>query len=324
MPETRGVRQLQITVPRDSTEEVDEVLDRYSSDVSSKEAERKDEDVTEFSVTVESSQIDELTEALKSMEELNSGDLSIRVLEQESLIEKGRETQGGSGDLSQQQIYSKAKEFSGFDTADWGLVMVSAAVASAGIGINNLAVVIGAMMFAPLLSPLVAASTAMTVGDRKLLKHSARTAVFATGLTLMASMAVGVLFSPETELLLLFTESSPLNVALAALVGCAASLASATGRQDQVAGVAVAIALVPPLAASGIRFADFAILPAIRALMVAGVNALGILVAGTGTFWILGLKPETYYKELEARKMWRYLPVAMALLLIVGYVAVVL
>lgn len=314
------MRQLQVTVPAANEDPVEKVLEDYSTDVSNAKVEKDDHNAVQFSLTVDSDQIDELTDQLKSMADLDVGDLSIRVLEQHSLIEKGRETEGGSGNLSQQEIYSKAQEFSGFDSADWGLVVVAGVVAALGIILDNIAVVIGAMMFAPLLSPLVAASISMTVGDRSLMKQSMQTALLAGSVTLLAAAAAAAGIGGDSSLLSLFTEARPLNVALAALVGSAASLASATGRQDQVAGVAVSIALVPPLAAAGIELAAMDFVSSTKGLLVAGINTLGIIVAGTVTFRSLGLKPETYYKEVEARRMWRYLPVGAGLLIISTYV----
>lgn len=315
------MRQVQVVVPRNKKEKVSELLGDYSSDISSSEVEKDDKKETEFSVTVESDQIDKLTEELKGLKELDQGDLSIRILKQESLIEKGQETKGGSSDLSQQEIYSKAQDFSGFGRSDWALIIISAMVASLGISMDNIIVVIGAMMFAPLLSPLVSASISMTVGDSKLMRHSLQVAFSSVLLTVVGAFLGSALFSPESELIDLFTETSPVKVLLAGLVGSAASFTSATGREDQVAGVAVAIALVPPLASSGIHLESGRLIHAFNAFLTAFVNMLGILVAGSLSFKFLGLKPSTYYKELEAERMWKWIPLGIALLMITAYLS---
>lgn len=75
------MRQLQVTVPENFSEEVREVIKDYSSDVSSTEVEKDDFKQVEFTTTVESDDIDELTEELKVLDDLESGKLSIRVLE---------------------------------------------------------------------------------------------------------------------------------------------------------------------------------------------------------------------------------------------------
>lgn len=303
------MRQLQVTVPGEDLETVKKILQKFSSDISSKEVEKNGEEFIEFSLTTEEDKVDDVTEQLKSVEELESGDLYIRVLDQESLIEKGQETRGGSTDLSQQEIYSQAQSFSGFSRAQWGLTLISGVVASLGVGMDNVIVVIGAMMFAPLLSPLVAASISLTVGDLKLMKKSLKTSVASAATVLLASTIPGFFFG-SGELLRLFTQFSFLNVLLAFLVGSAASLTSATGRKDQVAGVAVTIALVPPLSAAGLSLASMDFRSALSAAVIALANMLGILVAGSLTFKAFGLKPETYYKQLNAKKMDALIPLA--------------
>lgn len=308
------MRQLQVTVPEKFSDEAKEIVEEFSSDVSSKKVEKKDKDAVEFSVTVDEDKVDDVTEELKSIDDLENGELTIRVLDQESLIEKGQETRGGSTDLSQQEIYSQAQEFSGFSQAQWGLAVLSGAVASMGISMNNTIVVIGAMMFAPLLSPLVAASISITAGDRTLLEESLNTTVL-SALVVVAASTVPALFMGEGELLTVFTSFSSTNIVLACLVGCAASLTAATDRSDQVAGVAVAIALVPPLAATGIAAASMNIQSAFSAGLIAFANMLGILVTGSLTFRLLGVSPETYYKEVQARRLRLLVPAAAFILL---------
>jgi len=310
------MRQVQVTVPRDNASKVSDILEDYSSDISSSKVEKNNRKNIEFSLTAESDQVDDLTDKLKGVKDLDPGELSIRILKQESLIEKGQETKGGSSDLSQQEIYSKAQEFSGFGRADWALILISAMVASFGISMNNTIVVIGAMMFAPLLSPLVAASISMTVGDAKLMRHSLLTSMASVCLTVIGAFIGAILFSAESELLVSFTDTSPVKVLLAGLVGSAASFTSATGRADQVAGVAVAIALVPPLAASGVYLQSGNVITAFKAFLTAFINMLGIMVAGSLSFKFLGLKPSTYYKELEAKRMWKWVPLGAGILLI--------
>lgn len=111
------VRQLQVTVPEGATDDVKEVLEEYSSDISSSEVEKDDSKAVEFHVSVDSDDIDELSEELKEIKDLGSGELSIRVLEQESLIEKGQKTKGSASSLSHEEIYSKAQEAATFNRA---------------------------------------------------------------------------------------------------------------------------------------------------------------------------------------------------------------
>ncbi|MFB6292105.1 MAG: TIGR00341 family protein [Candidatus Nanohaloarchaea archaeon] len=309
------MKQLQVSVPKKFKEKAEEILEDYSSDISSSEAERNDEKVVEFTVTAESDQIDELTEELKDIEDLESGDLSIRVLEQESLIEKGQPTRGGASMLSQEEVYSKAQEASTFNKAQWGLIGLSSAIAAYGLALNNLIVVIGAMMLAPMLSPFVSGAISLSVGDRNLMVESLKSGVasvlIAVAVSFVAVLALPVSMNPTLQLV---ASSSTVNIFLSLLVGAAAALTFATGLRDQIAGVAVAIALVPPLASVGIGLKMQNMFFVAQTASIASINILSVIIAGYLTFQLLGIRPGTYYKKKEAEKLRYLVPAALVFL----------
>ena len=154
------MRQIQVDISEKYSGEAKKVLEKYSSDVSSSEIEKNDENFVEFSVTVDQEEIDDISEELKGLE-VESGDLSIRVIDQESLIEKGVKTRGPSaGILSSQEVYSKAQDASKFNKAQWGMTALSGALAGIGLSTSNLIVLLGAILLAPVLYPLAAFSGA--------------------------------------------------------------------------------------------------------------------------------------------------------------------
>lgn len=311
------MRQVQVTVPKEFDGEVDEVLDEYSSDITSNEAEKQGEEVLEFTATVDADDIDELTEKLKDTD-IESGDLSIRVLEQESLIEKGQKTRGSATLLSQKEIYSKAQEFSGFSIAQWVLVGLSSAIAAYGLIINNLIVVIGAMMLAPMLSPFVSGAISLVIGDGTLMKESLISGILSFLLAIAVSY-IAVLPFPVTMNAALRTIVSfgfPV-ILLSFLVGAAAAFTFATGFRDQIAGVAVAIALVPPLAGAGIGLKIGDGLFALHSASIAAINILAVLISGYVSFKLMGLSPPTYYKRKKAEKLSKVVPIALFILLLV-------
>ncbi|MFB6190693.1 MAG: TIGR00341 family protein [Candidatus Nanohaloarchaea archaeon] len=311
------MRQLQVTVPKKFKDEAEEILDTYSSDVSSSEVEKDDRKEIEFTVSLESEDIDELTEELKGIDDLKSGELSIRVLEQESLIEKGQQTKGSSTSLSQEELYSKAQESAEFSGAQWGLIAVSSAIAAYGLALDNVIVVIGAMMLAPLLSPFVSGAISLVVGDRDLMRqsllHGSLSILLAVAVSFIAVLPFPVQVNPTLQLVV---SSSVLSVLLSLLVGSAAALSFATGLRDQIAGVAVAIALVPPLAAIGIGLKMGDLFFVGRAATIAAINLLSVIIAGYSSFKGLGLSPSTYYREKEADRLKLLVPAAFILLVI--------
>ena len=247
------MKQIQVSIPEKSASEVREVLESYSSDVFSIDGESKDEDITVLYSTVEADQIDALTQELKAIKEIESGELKIRLFDQQALIEKGQKTRGTATKLSQEEVYSKAQESATFNRPQWLLMGLSSAIAAYGLMLDNIAVVIGAMMLAPVLSPIVSSSISLTVGDSSLLKESLFTGLGGGLLAIIISGISVIPFNPVVNSTMNLIVSAGLpNLLLSLFVGSAAALAFVTGYRDQIAGVAVAVALVPPLAAAGI------------------------------------------------------------------------
>ncbi|MFB6203861.1 MAG: TIGR00341 family protein [Candidatus Nanohaloarchaea archaeon] len=311
------MRQVQVTVPDRHRELVEEILQDYSTDISSSKVERKEEESIQFSATVEASDIDDLTEDLKGHKEIEVGELSIRVLQQETLIEKGQQTKGSTSPLSQEEIYSKAQEFRNFTKPQWGLIALSSAIASYGLVLDNVILVIGAMMLAPMLSPFVSGAVSLAVGDRSLLIDSVRAGIESAVIAVLVSyLAVFPIPVGVNNTLELVVSPGVPTVLLSLLVGGAAALTFATGLRDQIAGVAVAIALVPPLASVGIalKMQDFVL--AFQAAAVAFSNILGVIISGFISFNALGLRPQTYYKKRNAEKMKYVVPGAFLVLIV--------
>ncbi|MFT4892500.1 MAG: putative hydrophobic protein (TIGR00341 family) [Candidatus Nanohaloarchaea archaeon] len=309
------MKQLQVTVPGKFKDEAKEILEDYSSDVSVSEAEKNDEEVLQFHVTVESDQIDELSDELKDIEDLESGDLTINVMKQESQIKKGQKTQGKSSILSQAEIYSQAQESAVFNRAEWSLVALSSVIATYGLIADNVIVVIGAMMVAPILSPFISGALSLNVGDKNLLKQSVKTGsisfLLAVIVSTLAALPFPVSLNPS---LALVSQPSIVSVLLSVFVGAAAALTFVTGMRDEIAGVAVAIALIPPIASIGIGFKMMNLSIIANSFAVALMNIVSIIASGFVCFHLLGIRPSTYYKKKQAEEIRYVIPLAVLVL----------
>jgi len=306
------VKQLQISVPLETKETVQEILEDYSSEISVSDAEKNDKNIAQFTLTVKSEQIDELTDQLKSLKDIESGDLSISVLKQESLIKKGRATEGSGTMLSHEEVYSKAKESATFNIAEWALIGISAVIAAYGLVSNNIIVVIGAMMLSPILAPFVSGALSLNVGDKSLMMKALKTGLLSALISVSAATVALLPFSIQpNELIYLITSATMYSILLSLFVGVAAALTFVTGLRDQIAGVAVAIALIPPLASVGIglRLLDFVIV--LNSLTVAFMNMSAVILASFATFWALNFELSTYYKQRQAHKIRYLVPVVL-------------
>lgn len=313
------MRELQIELPSENSDQAEEIIGEFADDLSKTDITKKDRKFVEFNATVNSEQIDELTDKIKSIKEIKNGDLSIKILKQEGLIKKGSKTKGSSSGLSQEELYSKAQEFGEFTKAQWGLIVLSSAIAAYGLVFNNIIVVIGAMMLAPLLSPFVAASISLAVGDQTLMKKSFLAGAKATAAVIITSYAA-LIFIPvsSNELIQLIASPGIATIMLSLLVGSAAALTFASGLRDQIAGVAVAIALVPPLAAVGVGLNMQSLEVVLSAIAISTINMLSVVLAGFATFKLLGMSPSTYYKKKTAEDMKTILAVSTMLMVVVG------
>lgn len=218
--------------------------------------------------------------------------------------------------LSQEEVYSKAQGAPDFNAAQWALTALSGGIASYGLMLDNIAVVIGAMMVAPLLSPLVSSAVSLTIGDSTLLKKSLRTTLISIPIVVLIGAISVIPFSLSINSTMNLIVSAGLeNMILSLMVGSAATLAYVTGVREQIAGVAVAIAVVPPLAAIGVGLTIGNIVFASKAFSIAMVNILAVIVSGSISLKLLGFTPSTYYKQKKAEKMKYIFPISVSLML---------
>lgn len=187
------------------------------------------------------------------------------------------------------------------------LIGLSALIASLGLIVNSPAVVIGAMLVAPLMSPIVGTGLAIVLGDTRFLRLSlgavARGALLA--IVLGALMGLFVLGTEPTAELSARTQPSLLDLGIALFSGMAGAYAlSHSNAAGALPGVAIAAALVPPLATVGVVLVSGYVLEALGALLLFVTNFVAISSATAFTFLTLGFRPTTSQKarkEVQVR-----------------------
>lgn len=134
------------------------------------------------------------------------------------------------------------------------LLFCSAALASIGLDTNSSAVIIGAMLISPLMSPILGIGLSFGIHDRSLLVRSLRNLAAAIILSLIASVlyfSISPFASPTTEIEAR-THPTLLDVMVALFGGLAGIVsASRAGISNAIPGVAIATALMPPLCTAG-------------------------------------------------------------------------
>ncbi|OQK16294.1 hypothetical protein AU255_14480 [Methyloprofundus sedimenti] len=174
------------------------------------------------------------------------------------------------------------------------LIMLSTMLATFGLFLNNTPVVIGAMILAPLMGPLVSMSMSILRNDDKLLIASLQVLGLGTGITLFVAAVTTFLLPYEqaTNEILSRLQPNLLDLGVAVVSGIAAAYAHARENiQKSLPGVAVAVALVPPACVMGVGIGwfDWSIISGAGLLFL--TNLVGITLAGTFTFLCLGFAP---------------------------------
>ncbi|HID48036.1 MAG TPA: DUF389 domain-containing protein [Chromatiales bacterium] len=174
------------------------------------------------------------------------------------------------------------------------LMLVSVMLATLGLYLNSASVIIGAMLLAPLMNPMISFSMGILRSDEGLVKYSARTIILGIALALLASALVTQMFSDKaiTEEMRSRLNPTLLDLGVAILSGVAAAYSKSFREIIQsLAGVAIAVALVPPLAVAGIGIGRLDYVFFSQAFLLFATNLVGITIAAILTFRVLGYSP---------------------------------
>lgn len=174
------------------------------------------------------------------------------------------------------------------------LMVLSTMIATFGLFGNSSPVVIGAMILAPLMAPIISLSMGMLRQDDLLIKNSLVTIFWGVILGLIFSMIITWITPLQilNDQILARIRPNLLDLGVAVASGMAGAYAySKEEIAKTLAGVAISVALVPPLAVAGIGlgWADWNVF--FGAMLLLGTNLAGIVVAAALTFLALGFSP---------------------------------
>ncbi|AZB73765.2 DUF389 domain-containing protein [Synechococcus elongatus] len=172
------------------------------------------------------------------------------------------------------------------------LVVTSASVATLGLLANSVAVIIGAMLIAPVLQPLRGLALAGANGSLRLLKRAGLSLIVAIVVAITLSWFLGRLVAlPEYgSEVLARTNPNLLDLGVAVVAGSVAAYASVKHNlSDAIAGTGIAVALMPPLATVGLTLAQGDWQASGGAMLLFLTNVVGIILAAIVTFKLMGV-----------------------------------
>lgn len=219
-------------------------------------------------------------------------------------LEDDKRKQEGSAVAIRESLYEGVEKNASLDTNYLVLVMLSTVVAAIGLVENNVAVIIGAMVIAPLLGPNLALSLGTTLGDVSLMRKAAKTLLAGIAVAVFMSVAIGWFWTQKQHgpELLSRTVAGMDAVALALASGAAAALSLTTGLSSVLVGVMVSVALLPPAATLGIMLGQGNGALAAGAGLLLAVNIVSVNLASKIVFLVKGIYPRTWLEKEKAKR----------------------
>lgn len=183
------------------------------------------------------------------------------------------------------------------------LIILSIITATFGLLLNNIAVIIGSMLIAPMLYPLLSLSLGVVLSDNRLISRSFYAVVKSVIFGILASATTTILFSSHfdqvTSEIASRTHATLPYVIIAIVAGLAGSFALVKPHlSETLPGIAISVAMVPPLAVVGIGLAKLDIAIISGSFLTFLVNAAGVVFAGVLMFSLMNF----YVEKSDAKK----------------------
>ena len=204
--------------------------------------------------------------------------------------------------ISRDELYARAQDLAPANSTFFAFLVLSTIIATTGLLLDSAATIIGAMVVAPLMGPAISASVGTILDDQAMasrgvtLQVTGLVAAIATGAVMGWLLQQTVLIPPALDITgipQVAERTSPnfLSLFLALGSGLAGALSIMRGSGSTLVGVAIAVALVPPAATSGLGVAFGLPGVAIAAAVLVVVNLLAINLSALLLFYLAGFKP---------------------------------
>lgn len=206
-----------------------------------------------------------------------------------------------------------------FRGANLWVLILAILVASLGLNVNSVAVIIGAMLISPLMGPIVGMGLAVGIYDVDLLKRALKNFAIATGISILTATAYFLLtpFHGDESELLARTSPTIYDVLIAFFGGAAGIIALATkGKNNVLPGVAIATALMPPLCTAGYGLAEGNMQYFIGAFYLFLINSIFICDASILGIYVLRFQRRRFIDPQKFPKVRRIIIIIEFILII--------
>lgn len=310
------MKKLEVRCIQESKEAVVEMLSKYELTYSTHEefrTETGEESVVVFSIVLPDELLDEVMTEASNLLDMRRSDNQIIVSEVlayistklEKMKEKySKERRPNPLELVVQPLDSYLRP----NIDIFLLIVISTAVALAGLFLNNSPILVGSMILSPLLGPINAVTVNSSLGRLKKVGQAESLLFLLVIVSLITSVILTMMISVFVKLPLdspAITSRwfvTPFDIVVALALGIAAALAMATKLPETLVGVAVAAALVPPLGVAGISLATGQWDHFYNSFLLTLTYLFGLKVGGVITLMLKGFTPRKYWEASKARK----------------------
>jgi len=234
--------------------------------------------------------------------------------------EKEEEKEEKKERRSIEEIYQDITESASLSKTYITLVILASIVAAIGILYNDVAIVIGSMVIAPLLNPNIALALSTTLAESNLAKRAVITSIIGYAIAFFIGIIFGMFMKEEANAYHVISRSNItlMYILLALSAGIAGSLSVTKGVPQALVGVMVAVALLPPLVTGGLLAGSMQFYHALGAILLFMVNVVCINLAGVITFIAQGITPRTWWEKRKAKKtIWKSMLIWLLLLFLI-------
>jgi uncharacterized hydrophobic protein (TIGR00341 family) len=323
------LKRINVTVIAEQSEKIHETFKRLNLSAVRSDGIQGDERVENFSVLIPDELVDGALEELTKNMDMRLKENVISIYDVEAFIsatldkakEKAAKEKSTTNPL--ERLVNATDKHVRLKKDTLIMALFATVVAFSGLFLDNVVIIIGAMLLSPLLGPLNAFAVNANLGRlRKVLVSQLSilgllVAIIALSAvtTFIVSQFVNV--PTSTGQIVLRTHASISDIGIALVIGFAGGLALFVGLPELLVGVAIAVALVPPATVAGIGLAleNTGVFAGALALMF--VYMIGLELGSSVMLRIRGVTPRRYYQKEEAKRKFVYSIAILAALFII-------
>ncbi|MCD6468682.1 MAG: TIGR00341 family protein [Thermoplasmata archaeon] len=286
--------------------------------------------LTQFTIYLKDEELDEfinkLDETIDFRFKENLLEVSTPDFVESAVLKRSEKTKEDAKEKTPvEKLLDSTRAYLKLDLSKMALTSIAGAIALIGLFMNNVAIIIGAMLLSPLLGPIYAFAINTAVGESK-------DAFKSIGNLLIMLLVVVILSSLFTEAITFFSslsitseimsrmDANFIYIIMAILLGFASILALSKGISESIAGVAIAAAILPPAVVVGISLAMFPPAEVMKPFILTIDNLLGLMTGSLFATLILNIGPRKYYEKTVAKRFIKRTSILLTLLIVLLFI----